>query len=365
MIWRTSLDATHARGRRRQLGVAALISPLLLGMVGCSEEAPAPEPIRPLLSLVIADAEGFRGRRFAGKARAVKESNLAFEVPGKLTERPIDVGDEVAQGQVLARLDPRDFQAALKSAKAELARDTSNLERAKKMLAEDVVSKVEYDRIEARELISEANVELAEKALADSVLLAPFSGRVAAIYIENFENVRAKELVLRLLDTSQVEMVLQIPESLIGSASLLRDIQVRFDPFPDVAIPATVKEIGSEASQTTRTYPVTLVMTPPDGVEILAGMAGEATGTAQVAENSSETGFEVPVAAVFADDGSQSDQSYVWVVDETNLTVARRPVEMASFGVRGVFVNGLQAGDRIAIAGVNSLREGQSVRIED
>jgi RND family efflux transporter MFP subunit len=365
MIWRTSLDATHARGRRRQLGVAALISTLLLGMVGCSEEAPAPEPIRPLLSLVIADAEGFRGRRFAGKARAVKESNLAFEVPGKLTERPIDVGDEVAQGQVLARLDPRDFQAALKSAQAELVRDTSNLERGKKMLAEDVVSQVEYDRIEARELISEANVELAEKALADSVLLAPFSGRVAAIYIENFENVRAKELVLRLLDTSQLEMVIEIPEKLIGSARFVEDLRVRFDPFPEVEIPATVKEIGSEASETTRTYPVTLVMTPPEGVEILAGMAGEATGSVKGAGDSAKTGFEVPVAAVFADDASQSEQSYVWVVDEAGGTVTRRPVEMGAFGARGVFVKGLEVGDRIAIAGVHSLREGQSVRIED
>ncbi len=365
MIWRDALDATHSRGRRRRRCLAVLISTLLLGMAGCGEEVVPPDPIRPLVSMVIADAEGFRGRRFAGKARAVNESNLAFEVPGKLIERPIDVGDEVAQGQVLARLDPRDFQAALKSAKAELARDTSNLERGKKMLAEDVVSKVEYDRIEARQLISEANVDLAEKALADSALLAPFSGRVAAIYIENFENVQAKELVLRLLDTSQIEMVIEIPENLIGSVRFVEDLLVRFDPFPDVAIPATVKEVGSEASETTRTYPVTLVMTPPEGVEVLAGMAGEVTGTVKGVGDSAKIGFEVPVAAVFADDASQSEQSYVWVVDEASGTVTRRPVEMGPFGSRGVFVKGLQVGNRIAIAGVHSLREGQSVRLED
>jgi RND family efflux transporter MFP subunit len=365
MIRESSPEAAHSWGRSWHRGAAASIAALLLGIAGCGEEAPPPDPIRPVVSMVIADAEGFRGRRFAGKARAVNESNLAFEVSGKLIERPINVGDEVEQQQLLARLDPRDFQAALKSATAELARDTSNLARGREMLAEDVVSQVEYERLEARQLISEANVELAEKALADSVLVAPFSGRVAAIYVENFENVRAKELILRLLDMSQIEMVMQIPESLIGSVPLLEDIEVRFDPFPDIAISATVKEIGSEASETTRTYPVTLVMTPPAGVEILAGMAGEATGTVNAAKDPSETGFEVPVAAVFADDASQSNQSYVWVVDEASNTAIRQPVEMLSFGVRGVFVSGLQVGDRIAIAGVHSLREGQSVRIED
>jgi RND family efflux transporter MFP subunit len=356
--------------RRLKVGVIrwvliGMISAQALGALGCASEEPEPDPIRPVLSMVVADVEGFRGRRFAGKARAVNESNLAFEVSGKLVERPIDVGDEVEQGQVLARLDPRDFKAALKSAEAELKRDAVNLERGKAMLAEDVISQVQFDRLEARTEISEANVELAAKALADSTLLAPFPGKVAAIYVENFENVKAKELILRLLDMSQVEVVVQIPESLIGSASYVQDLQVRFDPFPDVAIPATVAEIGSEASETTRTYPLTLVMTPPQGVEILAGMAAEATGRADLPEDASKTGFEVPVAAVFADDASQSDQSYVWIVDEASSSVKRRPVEMVSFGERGVFVRGLAAGNRIVTAGVHSLREGQAVRIED
>ena len=354
----------RGRGALRWV-VIYLISVLALGSLGCAPEEPEPDPIRPVISIVVADVEGFRGRRFSGTARAVNESNLAFEVSGKLVERPIDVGDEVEQGQVLARLDPRDFKAALKSAEAELKRDGMNLERGRSMLAEDVISQVQFDRLDARTEIAEANVELAAKALAESTLLAPFSGRVAAIYLENFENVKEKQLILRLLDMSQVEMVVQIPESLIGSARYVQDIRVHFDAFPDVAIPATVTEIGSEALETTRTYPVTLSMTPTDGVEILAGMAGEATGSANLPDDAAKTGFEVPVAAVFADDTSQSDQSYVWIVDEASSTVKRRPVEMVSFGERGAFVGGLEAGHRIVIAGVHSLREGQAVRIED
>ena len=318
-----------------------------------------------MLSVVVADAAGLNGRRFPGQAKATQELNLAFEVPGRLIESPVEVGDRVELGQVLAELDPRDFAAALKSAEAELKRDQTNFERAEGMLAEDVISRAQYDRLEARRDIAEASVELASKALADSVLRAPFSGTVAATYVENYENVRAKQEIMRLLDTSKIEMVIQIPESMISNTPYVRDIQVRFDPFPETVLPASIKEVSNEASRTTRTYPVTLIMEPPEGVEILPGMAGEVWGRVELPENLSESGIEVPTAAVFADDASDSEQSYVWVVDEETRSVSRRPVKIVRFSALGVLVQGVEPGERIVTAGVNSLREGQTVRTED
>jgi RND family efflux transporter MFP subunit len=275
------------------------------------------------------------------------------------------VGDRVERGQVLAELDPRDFAAALKSAEAELKRDQTNFERAEGMLAEDVISRAQYDRLEARRDVAEANFELAAKALADSVLRAPFSGTVAATYVENYEMVRAKQEIMRLLDASKIEMVIQIPERLISNAPYIREVQVRFDPFPETVLPASVKEISNEASRTTRTYPITLIMEPPQGVAILPGMAGEAWGRVELPEDLAESGIEVPTAAVFADDASASEQSYVWVVDEETRSVSRRPVKIVRFSSRGVLVQGVEPGERIVTAGVHSLREGQTVRIED
>jgi len=321
--------------------------------------------VRPVLSVVVADAAGLDGRRFPGQAKATQELNLAFEVPGRLIERPVEVGDRVELGQVLAELDPRDFAAALKSAEAELKRDQVNFKRAEGMLAEDVISRAEYDRLEARRDIAEASVELAAKALADSVLRAPFSGTVAATYVENYENVRAKQEIMRLLDTSKIEMVIQIPESMISNTPYVRDIQVRFDPFPETVLPASIKEVSNEASRTTRTYPVTLIMEPPEGVEILPGMAGEVWGRVELPEDLPESGIEVPTAAVFADDASDSEQSYVWVVDKETRSVSRRPVKIVRFSALGVLVQGVEPGERIVTAGVNSLREGQTVRTED
>ena len=96
---------------------------------------------------------------------------------------------------------------------------------------------------------------------------------MAATYVDNFQNVIAKQRILRLLDTSQIEMEVSVPEALIGLEPYVTDIRVRFKPFPDVEISARIKEISNEASITTRTYPVTIVMDQPEGAEIKPGMA--------------------------------------------------------------------------------------------
>ncbi|MBW1688809.1 MAG: efflux RND transporter periplasmic adaptor subunit, partial [Deltaproteobacteria bacterium] len=333
------------RSRIRRLQATTLAMLTCWALPGCGVEETPPEPVRPVLSVVVADAAGLNGRRFPGQAKATQELNLAFEVPGRLIERPVEVGDRVELGQVLAELDPRDFAAALKSAEAELKRDQANFERAEGMLAEDVISRAQYDRLEARRDIAEASVELAAKALADSVLRAPFSGTVAATYVENYENVRAKQEIMRLLDTSKIEMVIQIPESLISNTPYVRDIQVRFDPFPEAVLPASIKEVSNEASRTTRTYPVTLIMEPLEGVAILPGMAGEAWGRVELPEDLPESGIEVPTAAIFADDASDAEQSYVWVVDKEAGSVSRRPVKIVRFGGLGVLVQGVEPGE--------------------
>ena len=92
--------------------------------------------------------------------------------------------------------------------------------------------------------------------------------------MENFEDVQNKQAILRLLDDSKIEMIIDIPEHLIINAAYVKDAFVVFDAFPGREIAATIKEIGTEASSTTRTYPVTLIMDQPEDIRILPGMTG-------------------------------------------------------------------------------------------
>jgi RND family efflux transporter MFP subunit len=350
--------------RARRLGVAALALLPLWALPGCGAQEEAPEPIRPVLSIVVADTE-LSGRRFPGRAKATEEVEMAFEVSGQLVERQADVGDVVRAGTVLARLDPRDFQNDLATAKAERDRARAQYSRVEEAARSGAISQQELTDAEARFRQSDAQVAIREKALADSILIAPFAGTIAATYVENFQNVRPKQKVLRLLDTSKIEMIVNIPESLISSVPYVRDIRVRFAPFPDTQVPATIKEVGNEASRTTRTYPITLLMEQPEEVEILPGMAGEASGRLELPEDAQVSGVEVPIAAVFADDASDSEESYVWVIDPESSSVSRRPVTPLGFSAIGVQVQGVEPGERVVAAGVHSLREGQPVRIQD
>jgi RND family efflux transporter MFP subunit len=279
-------------------------------------------------------------------------------------ERPVNVGDTVKKAQLIAQLDQRDFRANLKAARAALKRDRKNFDRAKELIEKGHISQADYDRLEAKVDVSEADLSVASKALADSVIKAPFDGRIANLFVENHQAVRAKQEIARLLDASSVEFTIQIPEQLISQISYIRDIRVEFDSNPGQPVPATIKEIGTEASATTRTYPVTLIMGQPDGFEILAGMAGSATGRPELPDNLATKGILVPVTAVFT--AGESSDNFAWVIDEKSRTVSRRLVKVGELGDTGIpIISGLKAGERVVTAGVNYLREGQKVKLLD
>jgi RND family efflux transporter MFP subunit len=210
---------------------------------------------------------------------------------------------------------------------------------------------------------ADGELRLAQKALDDTRMYAPFAGTVSVTYVDNFQNVLAKQPVIRLLDLSKIEMQVGIPEDAITLAPYITGVKVRFDAFPDREFSAEIKEIGAEASRTTSTYPVTLILDPPGDIEIKPGMAGQATASAELPEDLKRIGVEIPVTAVFSPPDQESQQSFVWILQGEPLSASRREVKLLGPSPRGVRVQGLAAGDRIATAGAHSLSDGQQVRL--
>ncbi len=333
----------------------------LLAVFACSEPPPPPEPIRPVVAMQVAHEGAFDERWFPGRAKATREANIAFEVPGRLVERPVEIGDTVTKGKLLAKLDPRDFLNALNQARAARTRTKAYRDRVAQAARSGAVSRQELTDAEAELEASDAEVAIRAKAVEDSELFAPYDGKVSAILVENFENVLAKQVIMRVLDTSKIEMVIDIPESVISNAPYVTGFRVKFAPFPGREFPGTLIEISNEATEATRTYPVNILIEQPEDVEILPGMAGEATATIELPDDTGEpTGLEVRLSALVTDD---SEKSYVWVVDPDTGVVSRRDVELGGTTSRGIFVHGLQRGEWVAIAGTLTLTEGQKVRI--
>ena len=355
---------------------------LLFVLPGCQEEMPQKDMIRMVRAVQVSDPAEFAKRWFPGQAKATQEVDLAFRVSGPLVEFPVNIGDEVPKGQELARIDPRDFEVELRNdqgqlerEKAVLKRTEADYERVVRIKKQDpgAVSQALIDR--SRQLVDstranirslQAAVAAAQDRLGYTYLKAPFDGIITATYVENYEDVKAKQPIARLIDHSRIEMIINIPENMIYWADYLKAAgksqRVRFDPFPNLEIEAEIKEIGKEASKTTRTYPVTLIMDQPENVKILPGMAGKATKAIALPGIQEEADMVIPETAVFSPD--DTDITYVWVIDEQKKTVGKREVKAGELLDTGIAItDGIKPGEWIATAGVHYLQEGQQVRI--
>mgnify|MGYP001828615872 FL=1 len=368
---------------RRPSLYAILAILVLSSLTGCGKPEPEREIIRPVRAVKVSDMGGLQRRGFPGRAQATQEIDLAFRVGGPLITRPVDVGDTVEEGDVVARIDPRDFEVNLRNTEAQLAESQAALERAesdfrrqRNIFKQDpgATSQTAVDRArEARDRAVanvdslEASVTTARDQLDDTHLRAPFEGTVVATYVENFQNVRQKQPVVRILDTSHIEMVVNIPENMISLASLVKTVLLQYDAFPGREFEGKIKEIGREATQTTRTFPVTLIMEQPEDIKILPGMAGTVrVGKSELSDVELRRGLGVPVGAVFTPDTETS--SFVWIIEPTEGdqgVLVQRAVQTGEMTRLGVLItDGLSAGELVVTAGVHSVREGQTVRIQ-
>jgi RND family efflux transporter MFP subunit len=252
--------------------------------------------------------------------------------------------------------------------RAALDRSAAQLDQAKEsvLIARQGARPEDIRAQEANVKRFDAKLIKAKNDLAYTDLVAPFDGAIAAKYVENFQTVQAGQVVARLLDTSKIEMVIDIPESMIALAPYVTDLVCVFDAFPELTLTeAEITEIGTEASATTRTYPVTIVMDQPaesTGAKILPGMAGRARGTARMSEEQEVAGFVLPESAIFESD---SGEKHVWLIDDDGMTVRQSKVAIEELDALGVRVKGIEAGQWVVTAGVHYLDEGQQVRILD
>lgn len=357
----------------RCLCAGALTAGVLL-CGSCSESVPESDAVRPVRVVRVGDATGFVGRRFPGRAEAHETVDLAFRVAGTLRELPVRIGEAIEVGRVVARLDQRDFQvavnrreASLAVAQAELALAEEELERVERARAQGGVSEFEVSRSRATRDVRAANVQVMEAELAtardelsDTTLRAPIGGEITQRFVDNFEDVQAKQPVLRIVDDARIEFRVFVPEQLMVLLGDVEEIRCAFDAHPEVEFVAEIEEIGREADEATRTFPITLIMSQREGVRILPGMTGQAWVEKLSADAEVEDGFVLPAAAV----GEGADGArFVWVYDESSGTVRRQTVEVGSLATGGIRVRGVEVGSLVASAGASFLREGQRVRL--
>lgn len=370
-------NGSSVSGARHGLALTPFIGAALalILITACSRQkhASTQEVLRPVRTMVVGTGSEPGGRAFPGQAEANEEAELSFRITGSLIELSANVGDEVKKGQVLAKLDPTDFEVRLRDAEAELSSAEANLEVANVMLTRSrnlfekrAGPQVDVDRAAAQVESSKANVaalrtkrDIAQSELSYAQLTVPFDGVVAARYVQNFQTVQAKQPILRLLDTSRVKFGVDLPETVMPLLPYLKEIWVTFQAAPGKKLPATIQEISHQASRSTRTYRCTVVMDQPADVRIFPGMSGELRARLEP-PSTQPNAIDVLASALFEDsDGA----TCVWLVDTSTMTVQRHPVKTLRPTTVGFLVEGLKSGQTIVTAGVHYLKEGQKIRM--
>ena len=210
----------------------------------------------------------------------------------------------------------------------------------------------------------QATVEAAKDKLDYTYLRAPFSGIIATRYVDNFQEVRAKQPVVTLDDLSHVEILVDVPENAMANVRTGSvNVVAEFAAAPNKRYPVNLKEYSTRADPKTQTYRVVLTMPTPEDIRILSGMTATVEGT-QPEQTEADDRVVTPAIAVFAD---ETGASHVWVINPETKTVHRRKVTTGDLiGTDSIqILEGLNPGEMIAISGVSMLKEGMKVKPVD
>ena len=342
----------------------ALMMAVAMGLMACSaeQEAPSEPSVRPAKLFTVEAASNRRTLEYPAVIRASRSTRLAFEVGGRITELNILESNEVEQGQVLAKLDPRDFQNNLAQARSEYQNAESEYQRARRLAEQDAISKSVLDSRRAQRNIAQAALDSAEKALSDATLTAPYEGFISAVNVKQFQNVQPLEPIATL-QSEGVEALINVPATVVAFVPQFTPVSTKviLDAAPNTELPAVLKEASGEADPNTQTYEVSFTFTPPDDLLILPGMTATLVNELELSDRvvGEFGGIAVPLSSIIA----EGEERFIWVTNPEDMSVSKRVVTVgSSVGDKIAITSGLTAGETIVAAGGSFLHEGMKVR---
>jgi len=350
------------------LAVAAVACVLL---VACSEP-PAPAlAVRPVFVTTVTPANSAQVRSFTSVVRARVETELGFRTGGKVVERLVEVGDSVKAGQVLARLDPADYQLAAKAAadqvqaaSVDAQQAASDEARFRRLLADGSVGTADHERQKARAdaaaaRLDQANrqLELARNREAYATLVAPYAGVVTTLRFERGQVVAEGQPVLSLARDGERETVAELPEDWVGQArSLAATASPWNDPRSQVRL--ALRELSPQASAQGRTYRARYSATAESRAAMDALPLGSTMQLTLSGAQSGPAAAVLPVSALVKGSGPAG----VWVLNAKGSGLVFTPVLVVSIADATVHVTGLTVGSKVVSVGAQKLDAGTAVR---
>jgi RND family efflux transporter MFP subunit len=302
---------------------------------------------------------------FVGRVEARLSVDMAFQVGGQLTEIPLNEGQRIEEGDLVAQLDLEDFERALREARVQLQQARTDLERQQTLHERGIASQAALDSAQTRYDLRTVALETARRNLDYATLTAPFDGLVSRRLVDNYTIVSPGQPIVRIQDVGELRVSIPVSEDMVATfdQNNLLALEAAFSFLPGQTFDLTPRELVSEPDDASRTYRAIAALPDDIPANILPGMT--ATVRAEFERNGAvSSDLLVPISALSQRaDGSQA----VWIYNADSGTVTAQTVETAGIqGANVILTAGAEAGDRIVTAGVSALYEGMPVRpLED
>lgn len=342
------------------MNVRILTLPLLLLTSACTGRQPGSETRMSVETAQSVTVETTSDREFPFIAKPLRTSVLSFRIPGPVDRFEAYAGTRCQAGDLIAGIDPRDFQLRYEQTEAAYRQARADYERVAALYEKDNLPASSYEAALATCVAAETARDAALNALNDTQLRAPFDGYVGEVFIERYQDVKASQPVVTLTDISSLRIEIYVTQEIAMQAGSLDEVTVTFDHCPGERFRARVVECARSTTPNNLSYLLTALLPNPDGA-LPAGLSGhvrfELPGGVRQR-------VAIPRKALCHTSGWGD---CVWTVDPATGIVARRRVTVGELlpDDRIAVDAGLAADETLAVSGLRFLDEGQTVALAE
>jgi membrane fusion protein (multidrug efflux system) len=315
-------------------------------------------------SLVVRESETAPSLESVGSLASPQGVMLGADLPGTISEILFESGSHATDGQVLVRLDTRQEEAQLRTAKAKLDLARQNLERARDLGAKHVIAQSAYDEVKSQYDAAVATVDETQAMIDRKTIRAPFAGDLGIRQVNTGQYLKSGDPIVQLESLDPIYVNFALPQQNLGKLAVGQQLMVRADGIPDKSFPGTITAINSAVDTSTRNIQVQGTVANPDHL-LRSGMFA---GVRVILPNI-EKAIMVPASAIqYAPYGDSifvietmkdpAGKEYLGVREQTVVLGKTQGDQVA-------VLKGLKPGERIATSGTFKLHQGGAVKVND
>ena len=324
--------------------------------IGCAKSKNRAGNFRYIKTMIVEKGPYSVQRRFSGISNISQESDLAFQVSGKIKKIAVKLGEEAEKGSIIAELDATDFKNNFQAAQSQYEEAKKELARYRLLYENENISQQQYEAAKTKLKVLTAKLNITRTQLEHTLLKAPFRGKIAKVYLKAYEVVSAGQPVVRLQGEGAIEVVFGVPSVLVGKIKPGQDAEVYFEELPGKVFSGKVSKVGSALDEKTATFKVVVKIASYPKSLLRPGMVADVKLKFEKKNNV----FRVPLSAVLED---MDKNKFVWIYEPKTNIVHKQKITVGLPKDDFIEVtSGLAEGQIIAVAGAAYLKEGEKVK---